>query len=494
MPRQNWSENRNINRLPLTEEFPDTLACVRIFVPNRQYYFTLLIGALNRLAKQIYYERDEHKTAKKIAEQWKQANQETFGAGFLDCNGEHIPIPPSDESGISGCGYDFYDLIEMILEHDMKFSLDGKLYEPAIPLVECGCDDGALDVSQSDTGGSGAIIPDATSGSVWGSDVTTVCDFITSGTDYLLNEVDNVVGAIQTGAWVLDAIDFIDSFTISGWIDDVRGSITDIENELQDSDFRVLLENRIAKYFDDPITTDVTRFGLYRFALGLPLVFEGAPMRAAFVLWALGANMQSVNSNIRSWSGTGNYANCDFVAARVGRPLYNPANNAPLPPTEFEQLLSEQSGFTNLRMVAVKFARIFGYLESGATPIPKITDLAGTDVTIRAIGFSWSANAYNFNFNIARRAGSQYVGMLGINGATEAASGNVSGATGLSQATQDEIAALLNTFAAYTPDFSSLFSSQNMVAMDSIEFQPASVASNAGTIESATAFVVVSDN
>lgn len=364
MPRQNWGLDRNINRLPLPDKLPAATSCVRVFVPDDQYYRNLLVGALNRLAKQIWYERDDAHTAKQVAALWYAANRMTF-------ENFSTPCEPAQEGGADGVGGasggTYEDLIEIMKELEMKFSIDGKIYEPVIPLQECGCGDSSTGSGNfQDNGG---VVDGSTPGGVIGGGTPTLCDVLTSGVDWILNQVDNMVGDIQSVTFVADLIPWLDEVVALGYIDDVNAAATDIENELQDPDFRVVLEDAIGRWFPDPITMKIDRYKLWQFGYEIPVIFEGAPMRSAFLLWGITQNIQVFNNMLKSWAGTGDYGGiCAQVGERVGRTMYNPLDVAPEGGIVSKKLVN-QGALNDFRITMLKTPFSFSAVSNTTLPI-----------------------------------------------------------------------------------------------------------------------------
>jgi len=316
MPRPSGGEKRNFGRLPLTDKFPDTLDCVRVFLPDDQYYKSLLVGALNKLARQIYYERDDDHTAKKIAEMWSTANRETFGNGFEGCNSdENCPAPTGGNDNQKGHSAvaSMENLLKMMEELDVKYSLDGQLYEAAIPLVPCGC------------GGSGddgttppLAIPGASGGGPY-SGLTTLCDALTPLLNYIPNAVDDYLGNLQNISFFAEIID-AQAVPLAN---DVISSVDDVVVQLQDASFvNGGLKRAIIEAFNDP-WTDATRADLRSFARKIPMLSEGAPMQAAFILWAETANLTALNNAAKSESGSTTQADCLASFAEFGRTPFN---------------------------------------------------------------------------------------------------------------------------------------------------------------------------
>src|SRR6056297_2896446 len=87
MPKPQGRIDSNKNRWALPEEFPTDLDCVKVYIPDDQYYRTQIIGRLYTLQQQVWYDRDERKTARDVAKLWAAANAKTmqeFGEGCID--------------------------------------------------------------------------------------------------------------------------------------------------------------------------------------------------------------------------------------------------------------------------------------------------------------------------------------------------------------------------------------------------------------------------
>jgi len=283
--------------------------------------------------------------------------------------------PPSSSGNGDLGGGSFDDLCNLIMELDVKFSLNGQLYEPAIPLVPCSCGDGSG--TESDINSPqfpGTTLPGATPGESFG-DITTLCDVMKSGVPWILDAVDDAVGLIATVAWTIDTAGIVFDEVLVPWINDVRLEASAIQDNLVDPDFVQLVEDKAAIFFSDPLQQGVTRRQLFNFANKIPFAFEGSSMKAAFILWSLGVNVvEDFNNAIPTWAGTGNYAECEAVEARIGRTFYNPSNNAPI--LEDEYIL--ESGGTTYTLRVIPIADAYNRTSLGGSPVPY--DYIGTEV------------------------------------------------------------------------------------------------------------------
>lgn len=248
--------------------------------------------------------------------------------GAVECPPEPEPEPATysgaaDQGGQGYGGGTFDDLLDLLMELDVKFQMpDGSLYEPAIPLVPCGCGD-----SVTDTRTPTPNIPGATSGSAGYGDFTTLCDFSTTVIPWILDSVDDVMGRIGSGAFFTQGFLILNE-ALQTLVQDLRDSVNDIENELIDPDFIELAKKKAIEAFNDPVT-ELNRADLRAFARSMPLVFEGAPMWSAFVIWSEVANLEALNAQIKAASGTGNANECELLFAQVGREPFSPGGVAP---------------------------------------------------------------------------------------------------------------------------------------------------------------------
>lgn len=227
-----------------------------------------------------------------------------------------------DTSGINqqmnAGGATFDDLVDLMRELDVKFQLpDGSLYEPAIPLVPCGC---GSDSGESENGAL-AGIPGATSGTGFDGDTPTLCDLIAGGfATYVAERMDDILGRIQQRIFVAEQVlSLFDPPLANSWIDQVRDNASAIELQLTDPTFLDTLNQIFANILNDPVAPPLRRVDLLNIARRIPLVQEGAPMQSIGWLWAASENLSSLNTALPSFVGQGDSAVCAPFFTAAGR-------------------------------------------------------------------------------------------------------------------------------------------------------------------------------
>lgn len=205
----------------------------------------------------------------------------------------------------------FFDLLE---ELDMKYSINGKIYEVVLPLVECGCGDGTGAGTGADN-----LPPGGTPGGDYG-DFSTLCDFVTTVVPYINGRVDNMVNSLQNSTFAADFLAgaFDELPIINDLKNSLRDSLQEIETELIDPDWVRRSRIEAARIFNDP-PGQLSRSDLRSWVRKLPLLFEGAPMQSAYELWSLVANIAALNEQIENAAGTGNSTICDDIFGAIGR-------------------------------------------------------------------------------------------------------------------------------------------------------------------------------
>jgi hypothetical protein len=368
--------------------FVDDYICVTLKIPKYNDYMTQLIGMLTHASYWFNYDRDIFKSGALVANVWQEviATMEIGVCGAsVGAGGDGIGI---GEAG-SGEFRDPYDeLIRLLMETQMKFRLGDKIYSPVIDLIEdCGCSGVA-----ADEGATGiATVPGSTSGGAW-SDYTTLCDVSTTVVPQILDLVDDFMGLVASGALIGDLIGLDGSLgdIFPSLLTSVRQSVGDITQTLTDPDFIRLAKVKAVRTWGDPIET-LSRDDLRRYARSMPLVFEGAPMWAAFVIWAERANLNQVNVFISDAAGTGAYAGeCDSIFAEVGRPIFNPVNIPNLPVNS----VVDVAGYRLTKIISgVSYTSVAGYNSAAFTPVE---DWVGVLIQWQATG----ANPTNFSITI----------------------------------------------------------------------------------------------
>lgn len=224
---------------------------------------------------------------------------------------------------------DYEDFIERLSDIMPKFrTADGKVYEPVIDLIECGCGDGSG--SGNDSGALG--VPGGTVADAYSGDIPSLCDLITGGfAQYLSNRVDDMLGTIANQTFVAEQLASIIPLPfVDGYIDQVRENQLAIEQQLTDPTWLESMNIAFVKAFNDPVTPDLVRNDLYKLVRFLPPISEGAPMLPALSLWSGVANMQEINGALRYYVGDGDPTICKpiFIASETGREPYFPTGSA----------------------------------------------------------------------------------------------------------------------------------------------------------------------
>lgn len=296
------------------------LVCLKMQIPDNQLYRAAVVGAITSLTKWWNWERTGDNSGSIAAHYWLDLVLETLEIGPCE-----EPEPPdaagagaADQPG--GAVGTFEDFLKLMKELDVKYRVGDQLYEAVIDLVPCGCGDGA-------TGPDGTTPPLAIPGASGGapySDLTTLCDAVGPLLGYIPAAVDDYLGTINN-------VGFFARFSNADFIplvNDVLESLDAVEAQLTDPTFLASLERVIIQSFNDP-WTDINREDLRQFANRIPLLQEGAPMRAAFVLWAETANLALLNTSARSQTGTTSPGDCAENFNTVGRIPFSRSANTP---------------------------------------------------------------------------------------------------------------------------------------------------------------------
>lgn len=220
------------------------------------------------------------------------------------------------------CSDDFSWWLYRFREYDVKFRTpDGEIFNAVIELVPDTC------AGTGDGTGTGTPpnVPGGTSGDVGYGDFLTLCDIVTGYPDILLDDMDDFLGRLQTlGLGIELAVD-IGASVFSTLVEDVLDNLNVITGELNDPDFVAIVRKAIARTFDDPITSPVTREQMRSFVNKLPQVFEGALMWSAFTLWVNQVNLGKVNAQWETLKGAGTQDVCEPVFIGIGRAQFQPS-------------------------------------------------------------------------------------------------------------------------------------------------------------------------
>jgi len=229
-----------------------------------------------------------------------------------------------------GSATDYDDFLERLSEIMPKFrGPDGKLYEPVIDLVECGCSDG-VGGTGSDSGALG--VPGGTVGEAYSGDIPSLCDLITGNfASFLSQRVDDLLGLIANQTFILENLsDFFPVPIAEGWVDEAYAERLAIEAQLTDPTWLNAMNIAFVKAFNDPVSPPLTRRDLFKLVRFLPPISEGAPMLPIMSIWSGVANLQEINNALRFYVGEGDPAVCKpvFIASGTGREPYHPGGES----------------------------------------------------------------------------------------------------------------------------------------------------------------------
>lgn len=298
----------------------DTL-CLKMQIPDNREYRAAIVGAITTLTKWWNWEKTGDNSGSIAAQYWLHLVLSTLEIGpCIDPN----PGGNGEDSAGGGTAGDIDKLEEflrLLQELDVKYRVNGKLYEAVIDLVECDCGSGSGDSDNSSLG----TVPGGTPGVAYSGDVPTICDLITGGfAQYIANRVDDNVGQIQSRIFATDQIlRLFDPPIVDNWLELVRDNADSIALQLQDQTFQDTLNTIFVQVLNDPVSPPLTRNNLYSITRKVPLEQEGAPMQAAFWLWAGTANLSEINAALPSYVGQQDKTICAEYFQSVGRVPYS---------------------------------------------------------------------------------------------------------------------------------------------------------------------------
>lgn len=361
MPRQSWQKNTNRGRKKLPQNLPSTLKCVKTYIPDDKEYVGLFIGALNRLAMQSIYDRDETHKAKEVATVWKVANQETFAVLADGCGSE---MPPGGGGG--GGGQSLPGCIEVI-RNGSETIVNIKECEceemVIVNVYECGCGCGDSGNGGSGSGGSGGS--GSGSGSGYGGDTVgggvtpygqqnvTPCDVAQTTIPYIWRQVHEFFLQVQTGvnaglilpdaiasgADIVPVVGDIVEISEQAITDQIQNCLDDVVNVTDDSDLILRSQEIFIEVYGANIQIKtLDRGGLRQWALKLPLIWgsliDGCIVSPRLLMGAMVQvlDISKINSRLQLAKGTGTDVLCNYLYGTTGieRPATTP------PPTEYE--------------------------------------------------------------------------------------------------------------------------------------------------------------
>lgn len=285
MPRVKTDGKRNKNRLPLPNSIPNGTRTVTVCIPDGDEYFMYLVGGMYRLGQQIWYDRDESKTAKAVAQVWRNALAKTLAG---ECSPK--PNPPLPTGWMEHQTIIMEDMQKMYLEYEARA---GKFYAK-VPCGDCDNTHRYFELVPASTDPNGNPAP--------ASDKITFPDSVVNvtpaqgtcyqqgATAYMLSRASEFLAKVIEGSSV--AIDWLsganETYTTVQLVDDILFG-RDIVPELQTSTVAIMqaaldsVEPAMIASF--PTTTDPDRATIKAWTETAPFLAGGFPVRNALGFW-----------------------------------------------------------------------------------------------------------------------------------------------------------------------------------------------------------------
>lgn len=334
MPKPSSAKDANSNRWRLPEVFPEDLTCVRVYVPNDIDYVNYLLGRLWTLCLQNNYNRDEAKTAKRVARLWRDAYQLTVDNLDLPCvyrGGSNFPYWSWLEDGG----------MKIEIHEDCEMPVYINIYEAC-----CGEGDGEKSGGGAVGGGAGD------GGGVDVSSSSSKCDVATIVVPYFISQskelLENVRVAVSQGAnlfdafigTAVDAIEVIDgsSNLIEEIVDLLEIQLDPLINALGDTD--LILQTQVNwwgrtanKRFTSLTREDAIELGRsLPVAWNLPSVFQISSPRLYGEFVGRIIDLRKLNGQVQIARGGANQGLCAYLASENEENYDQPPDRGELVP------------------------------------------------------------------------------------------------------------------------------------------------------------------
>lgn len=228
----------------------------------------------------------------------------------------------------------------------------------------CGCGSGNTDTGSNSSGVGASTPPQSIIGSSSGGNYggfVTICDAIASLPSYITASLKGWIGTVQNYTFIAEVL----PIRLIPLYESIKDSLSEVEGEIETSGFQTILTQKIAKFFNNP-WTDLARQDLRNFAYTMPQLYSGAPMWAAFVLWAEVVNLNAMNDYMYDNAGSGNETECKAVLASVNRE-YIPLNGSG---SGGSSVISYDAGIYTLDLHLIKVAMpLQGSAQVGLIPL-----------------------------------------------------------------------------------------------------------------------------
>jgi len=291
--------------------------CLTMTVPDNQLYIAAVVGAIHKTGQWFNWEQSGFTGDTRATETAAVMRRYIFDTlKISECKPEPTKSDTSEAQDVSSGFGDIHDLLQLMENLDVKYRLNGKLYEPVFDLVECGCGE---EEGEGDT--INDTLPGSTSGEVTYDGQPRVID-ICSNVDVFIDAINDYIDEAQ----ILNYVPGINQ--VSEGLEVLLGvslqELNALEAELSDPKVATALKRWVVKNFDDPFY-GFTRELLRTLTFRLPLIVGGTLFMPIFRIWAETADIQQLNAQLNATAGTATYdGECANLQRQFGREPYQP--------------------------------------------------------------------------------------------------------------------------------------------------------------------------
>lgn len=318
------------------------LDCLTVKVPRNKTYQYAIIGAITTLTKWWQWERTGDNSGSIAAQYWRDIILDSLTIGPCE---EPRPLPPAQGSSIGAGGSgDIETFLYLLEELDMKYRVNGELYEVVLDLVPCGCGGEFVDGDLQEKLGALVNNPELNPGAAdVNSSYVSLLDLCAGIGDWLIPSLRQTLNGVENATLLSQfAGEFVD--VIESLVSSVAESLDELEDAFDNQESALIDALRPAVVGTTPVLSrfnisdpglPLSRDNLRGIALRVPPLFSGGSLGALVSLWANTTNLETVNGLAARVGGQGSGAtDCESALTSVGRV---PVARPPDPASEFSE-------------------------------------------------------------------------------------------------------------------------------------------------------------
>lgn len=294
--------------------------CLKMQVPDNVRYIAAVVGAIYQTGKWFNWEKSGEPgddRAARTAAVMRKLILDTLTVDGCDVELSQFEQDRSSDV-LNGIG-DLSDLIDLEKGLEMKYRIDGELYEPVIDLVKCGCGSGSGGDGADDGGGA---IPGGSPGGNY-EGLTRVIDICANVTEIFLDQIGDWVNEAQQLQYVPGLSLISEEF--EGFVGVSLQELDSFEGEIDSDEFKEAFKRWSVVRLDDPFPGFQNREQLRTEVARLPILVAGTLFMPVVRVWAEVANLDRLNASIERAKGTASLnGECAALQRSFGREPFQP--------------------------------------------------------------------------------------------------------------------------------------------------------------------------